>query len=92
MTMKSIAIYAALLAAPVSAQECAGYADVVGGLSSRWQEELAIRATNPDTTVTEMWGNEATGSWTYLLILPDGRACLMASGTDFTRYQAKPNT
>ena len=90
--MKSIAIYAALLAAPVSAQECAGYADVAGRLATEWREELAVRAKNPDATITEMWGNQATGSWTYIVVFPDGRACIQASGTDFTRYQAKPNT
>lgn len=89
--LKTLTICASIIAAPACAQQCAGYADVANGLSNRFQEELAVRGKNPDGTVSEIWGNSATGSWTYIVVTPNGVACLIASGSEFKRHSAKPN-
>jgi hypothetical protein len=36
-----------------------------------------------DAAVMELFAAEATGTWSITLALPDGRMCLMASGTGF---------
>ena len=75
---------AAAIAPPVSAQttplSCGDHAQMSERLSSRFKEtRLGAGLQNPET-VMELWSSEETGSWTVLVIRPNGTACVVATG------------
>lgn len=90
--MKTAAILPALLlsvAAPAVAQtlslDCAPRDGVVAMLSNDYGEiPLAIGVAGPNAGVMELFASDSTGTWTVTLTLPDGRTCLVASGSGFT--------
>ncbi len=40
--------------------------------------------------LVQLWRNPETGSWTVLLVLPDGAVCALASGADWMDADAPP--
>jgi hypothetical protein len=40
--------------------------------------------------LVQLWRNAETGSWTILLISPDGTVCALASGEDWMKAAAPP--
>lgn len=90
--MKALALVALVAASPASAQmQCGGYADAVAHLSSEYGESLAVRGMDGAGDVVEMFANPDTGTWTALIVRPDGTACMVAAGGDFEYHKPKPN-
>lgn len=74
-----ITAIAVCIAAPVVAQTCGDRADVVAYLAEEWQESRQSIGLASDGMVVEVFASES-GSWTILVIRPDGMTCLAASG------------
>lgn len=78
------------VAAPATAQmfprsvrvPCSGPAFLPGLLARNYGESVTGQGIAGGALV-QQWRNRETGSWTILLILPDGVACALASGDDW---------
>lgn len=60
---------------------CGGFADVTSGLKTRWGEEIIGRGLMASGSVLTLFSDTAGDSFTVLVVFPDGKACLAASGT-----------
>ena len=76
--MTRLAAALAILASPAGAT-CLPLADM-GALLRTFQEQPVMRGMSGDLPV-EWWIGPA-GTWTVLVIRPDGQACIVAAGTD----------
>ena len=84
--MRYLPILAILAAGPAAAQSQCGPADqVLEGLAAQWGEYVAFMGIAANGLPLEIMLNPATGSWTALVLLPDGVACVLASGDDGER-------
>lgn len=90
--MKTLALLALTASPAVAQQTCFGYADILANLAERHGEELASSGTTPDGLLVQTFGNQETGSWTILVVRPDGLACVFAIGGGFKQHRFKPNT
>ena len=61
---------------------CAPKEAVFARLATGYGEGPAVTAMMPDALL-EIWMSPETGTWTAIAILPQGLACIVASGTDF---------
>lgn len=75
-------ILAMLIASPASAQSCGDYAAIKGALTGRYAEQPVAVGKAP-TAVFEVYAS-AAGTWTIVMVNPDGTACLMAAGDRWT--------
>jgi len=90
-------VAAFFMAAPATAQlhprtvavPCAG-ADVLPGLLSRNYGEAVAGQGVAGGALVQLWRNRQTGSWTILLVSPDGAACALASGEDWMDEDQPP--
>lgn len=65
---------------PAWASTCATHDAVVEKLEGQYGETVVGRGLESETTLYEIWRSPETGSWTIVLVSPDGVACVMASG------------
>ena len=65
------------------APQCDTRDRVVALLADRFGETRHAIGIAGETAVMELFAAEATGTWSITLTLPDGRMCLMASGTNY---------
>ncbi|MEB3421902.1 hypothetical protein ACFSDD_09115 [Salipiger marinus] len=75
----------ALTAAAALAQQtvtCAAQDQVIDQLDDLYGERLRATGLAGPTGLMQLFSAE-TGTWTILLVTPEGMACLLASGTDF---------
>lgn len=82
------AVVTALLLAtcvPANAQtaQCVNYEAMVVGLADSYGERRIISGLNGDGTVVQMFANTETGTWTAVILHPDGMACMVAAGEQF---------
>jgi len=98
MRLFAAALVAAFfLAAPAPAQlyprtvavPCAGPRVLPDLLNRHYGESVAGQGVAGGTLV-QLWRNRQTGSWTILLVSPDGAACALASGEDWTDADPPP--
>jgi hypothetical protein len=90
--MKALALVALVAATPAVGQmQCGGYADAVAHLSSEYGESLTMQGMDGAGNVVAMFANPDTGTWTALIVRPDGTACMAASGGAFEYHKPKPN-
>ena len=71
-------------AAGVQAATCGPRAQVVAGLQQRfgeWRRWVALARNG--RAVFELFAAHDTGTWTFLVTLPDGQSCLLAAGREF---------
>lgn len=61
--------------------QCGPRANVMEVLATRYGETRRGIGMAGTTGVVEVFASPKTGSWTVTLSLPDGRSCLLASGT-----------
>lgn len=83
---------AALVAscAPAYAQtECAATQDVYDIMKGMYGEERHARGLSDRGFLTEIWGNEETGTWTIIATSPEGISCVLDQGQNFTREELK---
>ena len=79
------------LAEPVRAQvvtetteiQCGSHAEVAAGLAGGYGEVLFAVGTVREVKM-ETWVNPETLTWTFLMVHADGKACMIASGSDFS--------
>lgn len=89
--MKWIALLVAtLLSWPVLAQppQCGDHKEAIEHLGKKYGEQLTGIGTTSNA-VLELY-TSGTGSWTILLVLPGGKACLAGSGEDWENIAPKP--
>ncbi len=89
------ALFCLFLASPALAQEqpqCAPFADIADGLMTNFGESLRTMAVTGGEVamVAQTYVNDATGTWTLIVVRPDGVGCLMASGVGFEFFDAIP--
>jgi hypothetical protein len=79
-----IVILTALLAVPAAAQapQCTGLPDVLAALAAQYGEHPRVSGLTSNGSLFLMTAAE-NGGWSVLLVSPDGRACMVASGAAF---------
>lgn len=82
---KTLAIIAALVAFPVSAQtNCAPTPAAYEALSGQFGESRVwMGATDTHGVIAEVWANPETGSWTWV-VTGQGQTCLVAQGQGYS--------
>lgn len=82
-----LAIAVALFCTSAEAQmRCGPHAMIVKGLQDKFSEARVARWSS-ETHVTEVWGNEHTGTWTLLQTRPNGMACITGMGRNFHNFE-----
>ena len=81
----SVAMGAMLVATSARAQanNCADRAYVVDQLSTKYGESRQSVGVAANNSVVEVYANGGTGSWSIVITMPNGQACLVASGMSF---------
>ena len=67
--------------AQTQGMRCGPRADVMEVLTNKYGESRRGMGMAGPSGVVELFASASTGSWTVTVSLPDGRTCLMASGT-----------
>lgn len=62
---------------------CADRASMIGQLAERWGESRRAIGLAGNQAVLELYTSPTSGTFTLIASLPDGRACLVASGDHF---------
>lgn len=74
----------AAAAPPAGAQTiCGEYERLRTALTDSYGESVSGRGLQSETRMIELWRSPQSGSWTVLMILPNGMTCVVASGTDW---------
>lgn len=86
-----IAALAASIAMPAfgQSQNCAARFLVEDRLGGGYGESVQSLGVTDNGAVIEMWANVDTGTWTAVVNLPDGTACVVASGVGFERIDSE---
>lgn len=82
-TLAAVALTLLTLPAQAAGPACASRGALVERLSSQFGETRRGIGLGTQGRIVEIFASEATGSWTIVVTLPDGRACLMASGLNW---------
>ena len=77
-------------AAP-SRMACAERTQVVERLAEKYGETRQSMGMHQNSGVLEVYASPSTGSWTILVTMPDGKACLVAAG-QYWESNAQPLT
>jgi len=74
-------------AVAVEAQQmrCADREQVIEKLQKKYGETRQSIGLNRTSGVVETYASVETGTWTILLTLPNGQACMIAAGEHFER-------
>jgi hypothetical protein len=84
--MKKLLAALALMASPAYAQpQCMGYPDLAAALTSEFSESVAGRGLS-NGNIAEIWVNPNTGTWTLVVVTPNGIACIAGHGTNWETY------
>lgn len=79
--MKKWLLSAALMAtATTSYGQCAPHLPVAQGLAERYQEGVVARGLQNDGMMVELYLNADSGTFSVILVSPEGLACLVSSG------------
>lgn len=68
---------------------CGGYADMSARLGTEWHEFARFGGLDQRGQFTVLFVS-AEGSWTVLMIQPDGKACVVAAGSNGEVLAAPP--
>lgn len=87
ITATAIAVMTA--AAPATAQPACGPRDaIVEALERKYGETRQGMGLQDDSGVVEIFASAETGTWTILVTLPSGIACLVSAGENWQRFDA----
>lgn len=87
-----VAIAAVGFGSPAIAQmQCGGYADTLAAYSEKHGESIVTRGLDAGGNAMVILGNPDTGTWTLLVVYPNGTACLVAYGDALELHKPKPN-
>lgn len=90
--MLRLALVLALIGSPAVAQmQCAGFADLAALYSEAHGETVAVRGLDTAGQAMIVLANPDTGTWTLLVVQPNGIACPIAFGDAFEYHKPKPN-
>ena len=64
--------------------------EYIPGLLARDYGESPTGQGIANTSLVQLWRNPETNTWSVLLVLPDGGACVLASGEDWEALEPKP--
>ena len=81
-------VLTAILATPVQAQSCMPFEAMAAGLAQTWSEMPRIRALTSDGSVLVIFASGASGTWTAIIVTPEGTACQVAFGDAFEALEA----
>ncbi|MEM7243601.1 MAG: hypothetical protein AAF429_15595 [Pseudomonadota bacterium] len=78
-----------VMAASAGAQQmrCADRTEVIEKLHKKYGETRQSIGLNRTSGVVETYASLETGTWTILLTLPNGQACMIAAGENFERLE-----
>jgi hypothetical protein len=76
-------LYAAGAARAQAERSCAPREDVIARLSQLYGESRRAFGLSSDNRVMELFASERTGSWSLIVTLPNGLACLVSAGEAF---------
>lgn len=81
----SFGLAAMLAAADIAhgAPQCDSREAVTALLADRYGETRRSVGIAGQAAVMEVYASDETGTWSITMTLPDGRMCLMASGSDY---------
>lgn len=93
--MKPLALIPAIIAASVATsshamQMCADRDSVIASLTDQYSEKHLASGLQSSSGLMEIWVSQTDGTWTILLTRPDGRTCIMASGTHWLEREITP--
>jgi hypothetical protein len=78
-------------AAPSHAElRCFPRADILTFLADQHGESRQTIGMDGQGSVVEMFANVESGTWTLVVTFPDGRTCVVTSGTHFEWIDAEP--
>lgn len=82
----------AIDAAPAEAGRaiCKERAEIIKILGNKFGETQQSFGLQNDSRVLELYASPATGTWTAILTLPSGKACVVASGQAWTVLPPTP--
>jgi hypothetical protein len=88
----AVTLIALLFATNARAAECFPIADLFGALAVQYGEAPQDQGLASDGNLMQLWASKA-GTWTLVIVTPQGKACMIGSGGDFAdaREAAKPN-
>ncbi len=90
LILTPLVILLIFLAAPVTAAPTCGNADTLGArLAQRYGETSQSLGLTATGALMMLAANPETGTWTALIIRPDGVGCVAASGTNWQGAPAK---
>lgn len=91
-TVTAVSFAAAVCAAQAAQAQvmCAPREAVIERLKSGYGENLTGVGFQSTAQVLEIWAAPATGTWTVLMSMADGKACVVASGTNWQDIKAEP--
>ena len=70
--------------------QCAPRSEMIKALSDQYKETPADVGTAGDGhAMMELYGNEETGTWTFLVTNSEGNSCIAAAGENYVRLTAK---
>ncbi len=85
--MRIVALLTLLLSATAanaqSSRQCGPRERVLGILAERYGETRQSIGLTDDGKVVEVFASNDSGTWTVIVTLPSGLACLVASGSSF---------
>ena len=88
--LTSLLIVGTAWAVKAQPQNCAPIDAVNERLADQYGETLQTLATaQSGQTIVSQYANPETGTWTLLLVSPEGVACLVASGENWQLVQAE---
>lgn len=80
------AVLAAALIVPTASQaqnNCADRSLVTDRLTKNYGETFAGGGLRNSESIFEVWKSDESGTWTIIMTMPNGLACVMAAGTDW---------
>ncbi len=83
-----LALLIALHGSPVAAQmPCGLYEGFTRSLEDQYKESRIGAGLATPSALFELWLNPENGSWTIIVVFPDGRACVRASGENWQQFE-----
>lgn len=92
MPKLSAAVLAAsliLAPAPAMAIQCGDHKELAKHLNDKFSERLSSVGRDARGRVVEFYRSEV-GSWTLVLVLPEGPACVLTAGSDWQDMPTRP--
>lgn len=88
-----LALFSILLladSAKAASPQCAPIDQVVEGLARNYGEELVGDGGGPNGSRLMVFAHPDGDTWTVIGLMPDGTACLIASGVDWKAHETTP--